>query len=89
MYKVRITTDLRKYTALVRGAKAWKTVFKHRTVVEPVNAYLKEYFQIDNVRYHTRKRTKVHFELVILVYNALKLAIDRMNVKMLTQQQAA
>ncbi len=44
MYKVRITTDLRKYTALVRGEKAWKTVFKHRTAVEPVNAYLKEYF---------------------------------------------
>lgn len=72
-YKVKITTDLRKYTAPARGSKAWKTIFKRRTAVERVNAYLKLYFQLDNVRYRTGKRAKVHFDLVTLVYNASKL----------------
>ncbi|GER68691.1 hypothetical protein BpJC4_31620 [Weizmannia acidilactici] len=30
VYKVKITTDLRKYTAPARGSKAWKTIFKRR-----------------------------------------------------------
>ncbi len=88
VYKVRITTDLRKYTAPARGSIAWKTIFKRRTAVERVNAYLKGYFQLDNVRYRTGKRAKVHFDLVTLVYNASKLAADRINA-VLIQQQAA
>lgn len=88
VYKVKITTDLRRYTAPARGSKAWKTIYKRRTAVERVNAYLKEYFQLNNVRYRTGKRAKVHFDLVTLVYNASKLAIDRINTK-LNQQQAA
>jgi transposase len=88
VYKVKITTDLRKYTAPARGSKAWKNLFKRRTSVERVNAYLKEYFQLNNVRYRTGKRAKVHFDLVTLVYNASKLAIDRINA-LLNQQQAA
>lgn len=88
VYKVKITTDLRKYTAPARGSKAWKTIFKRRTAVERVNAYLKEYFQLNNVRYRTGKRAKVHFDLVTLVYNASKLAADRINA-VLNQQQAA
>lgn len=87
VYKVKITTDLRRYTAPARGSKAWKTLFKQRTAVERVNAYLKEYFQLDNVRYRTGKRAKVHFDLVTLVYNASKLACDRLNS--LFDQQAA
>lgn len=86
IYKVKITTDLRKYTAPARGTKAWKTVFKRRTAVERVNAYLKLYFQLDNVRYRTGKRAKVHFDFVTLVYNASKLAADRIR-KMLENQQ--
>jgi len=86
IYKVKITTDLRKYTAPARGTKAWKTVFKRRTAVERVNAYLKLYFQLDNVRYRTGKRAKVHFDFVTLVYNASKLATDRIR-KMLENQQ--
>ncbi len=78
VYKVKITTDLRKYTAPARGSKAWKTLFKRCTAVERVNAYLKEYFQLNNVRYRTGKRAKVHFDLVTLVYNASKLAVDRL-----------
>ena len=88
VYKVRITTDLRKYTAPARGSKAWKTIFKRRTAVERVNAYLKGYFQLNNVRYRTGKRAKVHFDIVTLIYNASKLAGDRINA-MLNQQQAA
>ncbi|PLR82613.1 IS5/IS1182 family transposase [Bacillus canaveralius] len=88
IYKIRITTDLRKYTAPARGSKAWKSIFKRRTAVERVNAYLKGYFQLDNVRYRTGKRAKVHFDIITLVYNASKLAVDRINAQ-LNQQQAA
>ncbi|GGE28088.1 hypothetical protein GCM10011391_03250 [Pullulanibacillus camelliae] len=87
VYKVKITTDLRRYTAPARGSKAWKTLFKQRTAVERVNAYLKEYFQLNNVRYRTGKRVRVHFNLVTLVYNASKLACDRINATL--NQQAA
>lgn len=80
VYKVKITSDLRKYTAPARGSKVWKTLFKKRSAVERVNAYLKEYFQLNNVRHRTGKKAKVHFDLVTLVYNASQLAVDRMNV---------
>jgi|SRR5690625_2854468 len=88
VYKVKITTDLRKYTAPARGSRAWKKLFKRRTAVERVNGYLKEFFQLNNVRYRTGKRAKVHFDIVTLIYNASKLAADRVNV-LLTQQQTA
>ncbi|GAA0310814.1 hypothetical protein GCM10008924_30500 [Gracilibacillus halotolerans] len=88
VYKVKITTDLRRYTAPARGSKAWKNIFKRRTAVERVNAYLKEFFQLNNVRYPTGKRAKIHFDMVTLIYNASKLAADRMNA-MLNQQQVA
>lgn len=89
IYKVKITTDLRRYTAPARGSKIWKTLFKRRTAVERVNAYLKEFFQLNNVRYRTGKRAKVHFDLVTLVYNASKLAADRINALLNHKQQAA
>jgi transposase len=88
VYKVKMTTDLRKYTAPARGSKAWKIKFKCRTAVERVNAYLKQFFQLNNVRYRTGKRAKVHFDLVTLVYNASKLAADRINA-LLNRRQAA
>ncbi|MFC0472209.1 transposase, partial [Halalkalibacter kiskunsagensis] len=88
VYKVKITTDLRKYTAPARGSNTWKVIFKRRTAVERVNAYLKEFFQLNNLRNRTRKRAKVHFDLVTLVYNASKLAVDRIRASH-KQQQAA
>jgi len=88
VYKVKITTDLRRYTVPARGSKVWKHIYKRRSPVERVNAYLKEYYQLDNVRYRTGKRTKVHFDIVTLVYNVSKLASDRINL-LLNQQQAA
>lgn len=77
VYKIKVETDLRKYTAPARGTKTWKELYDQRTAVERVNAYLKEFFQLNNVRYRTGKRAKVHFDWVILVYNAAKLATDR------------
>ncbi|MFD2628941.1 transposase [Oceanobacillus kapialis] len=82
VYKVKITQDLRRYTAPARGSKAWRTIFKRRTAVERVNAYLKEFFQLNNVRYRTGKRAKVHFDMITLIYNASKLAADRMNAQL-------
>ncbi|WP_339060282.1 IS1182 family transposase [Tepidibacillus marianensis] len=79
VYKVKITTDLRRYSAPARGSVAWKQIYKERTAVERVNAYLKEYFQLNNVRYRTGRKAKFHFDLSVLVYNASKLAIDRIN----------
>jgi transposase len=88
VYKVKITSDLRKYTAPARGSKAWKTIFKRRTAVERVNAYLKEFFQLNNVRYRTGKRAKIHFDMATLIYNASKLATDRIKVQLHHQQAA-
>jgi hypothetical protein len=88
VYKVKITQDLRKYTAPARGSKAWNKIFKRRSAVERVNAYLKEFFQLNNVRYRTGERAKVHFDMVTLVYNASKLAADRINAQLHQQQTA-
>lgn len=88
VYKVKITTDLRKYSAPARGSQVWNNIFKRRTAVERVNAYLKEFFQLNNVRYRTGKRAKIHFDMITLVYNASKLAADRINAQ-LNQQQVA
>ncbi|TES54230.1 IS1182-like element IS662 family transposase [Halalkalibacterium halodurans] len=86
VYKVKITTDLRRYTAPARGSKAWKNLYKQRSAVERVIAYLKEFFQLNNVRYRTGKRAKVHFDLTQLVYNGSKLACDRI-AKVLSEKE--
>ena len=89
VFKMKITKDLRRYTAPARGSKAWKSIYNRRTAVERVNAYLKEFFQLNNVRYRTGKRAKVHFDIVTLIYNASKLAVDRINTALKQQSQAA
>ena len=63
VYKIKMETDIRKYSAPGRGSEAWKKLYKQRTAVERVNAYLKEFFQLKNVRYRTGKKAKVHFDL--------------------------
>lgn len=87
VYKMKITTDLRKYTAPARGSKLWKEISKKRSAVERVNAYLKEFFQLNNVRHRTGERAKTHFNLVTLVYNGMKLVCDRLNFRL--NEQAA
>lgn len=88
VFKMKITKDLRRYTAPARGSRAWEAIYKRRSAVERVNAYWKEFFQLNNVRFRTGKRAKVHFGMVTLIYNASKLAADRMNAQ-LNQQKAA
>ncbi|GED17493.1 Transposase DDE domain-containing protein [Aneurinibacillus migulanus] len=80
--KMKKTVDLRRYPAPSRGSKAWKKLYKERTSVERVNAYLKEYFQLNNVRYRSGELAKVHVDLLCLLFNASKLAVDRMNVEL-------
>src|SRR5699024_12875946 len=48
VFKMKVTKDLRKYTAPARGSKAWQSIYNRRTAVERVNAYLKEFFQLNN-----------------------------------------
>lgn len=87
IYKVKIATDLRRYSAPARDSASWKHIYKERTAVERVIGYLKEYFQLNNIRYRTGSRAKVQFNLSILVYNAAKLTVDRMNQQL--KEQAA
>lgn len=89
VFKIKCETDIRKYTYPARGSELWKKLYKERTAVERVNAYLKQYFQLNNVRHRTGKKAKLHFNLVTFIYNACKLAVDRMNALLQTQSQAA
>jgi len=50
-----------------------------KTAVERVNAYLKESFQLNNMRNRIGKKAKLHLSLITLLFNASKLAADRIN----------
>ncbi|WP_399553693.1 hypothetical protein [uncultured Vagococcus sp.] len=39
---IKQTTDVRRYAHPARGTNAWKSLYKKRSAVERVNAYLKE-----------------------------------------------
>ncbi len=82
VFKVKITSDLRKYCAPARGSERWKQLFKQRSSVERVFAYLKQYFGLNQIRYRTGKRAKFQFDLITLVYNGIKLALDRLNARL-------
>ncbi|RPJ95674.1 IS4/IS5 family transposase [Rummeliibacillus sp. TYF005] len=89
VFKIKCKTDIRKYTYPARGSVLWKKLYKERTAVERVNAYLKEYFQLNNVRHRTGRKAKLHFNMVTFIYNACKLAVDRLNAKLNEQNTAA
>jgi len=80
------TTDLRKNSAPARGSALWKEIAKKRSAVERVNAYLKEYFQFNNIRHRTGQKVGAHFNFVTLIYNSMKLASDRLKQQL--QEQA-
>jgi transposase len=82
VYKIKVTNDLRKYSAPARGSNAWKIIYKRRTAVERVIAYLKEFFQLNNIRYRTGKRAKLHVDFAQIIYNGAKLACDRLNARL-------
>lgn len=68
-----------------RGRKT-KEENKERTAVERVNAYLIQYFQLNNVRHRTGRKGKMHFNLVKFIYNACKLAVDRLCIITITKR---
>ena len=78
IYKKKITDDLRRYTAPARGSMKWDEIYKERSSVERVNAYLKGFFLLDQIYHCTGVKAKVHFDLVHIAYNASKLAVDRL-----------
>lgn len=89
VFKIKCETDIRKYTYPARGSGLWKKLYKERTAVKRVNAYLKQYIQLNNVRHRTGKKAKLHFNLGTFIYNACKLAVDRMNALVQAQNKAA
>lgn len=88
-FKIKRSVDLRKYTSVARGSQKWHSLYRKRAAVERVNAYLKEYFGLNNVRHRTGEKARTHFYFVTLTYNACKLAIDRLNVLLETEIKAA
>lgn len=78
IYKKKITDDLRRYTAPARGSVKWNEIYKERSSVERVNAYLKCYLLLNQTYHCTGVKAKVHFDLNHIAYNASKIAVDRL-----------
>lgn len=82
VFKIKVESDIRKYTVPARGSKSYKELYKKRTAVERVNAYTKEFFQLNNIRHRGGALAKVDFDISCLVYTLSKRAVDRMNKQM-------
>jgi transposase len=82
VFKIKIESDIRKYTVPARGSHSYKELYKKRTAVERVNAYLKEFFQLNNIRHRSGAKAKIDFDISCLVYTMGKLAVDRINKHM-------
>ncbi|QGQ93745.1 transposase [Paenibacillus psychroresistens] len=78
VFKKKIDDNPRRYTVPARGSDRYREQYKKRTAVERVNAYLKEFFQLNNIR-HRGALAKVDFEFACLTYTACKLTADRLN----------
>lgn len=88
VFKIRIETDLRKHTYPARGSKSFVKLYKKRTAVERVFAYLKEYFGMKRTR-HRGVRASVDFQLSTLAYNLSKFALDKLNQQLNQRRQVA
>jgi transposase len=88
VFKKKVEDNPRRYTVPARGSDRYYELYKKRTAVERVNAYLKEYFQLNNIR-HRGALAKVDFELACLTYTACKLTVDRLNQSSKAQKSAA
>ncbi|WP_052416668.1 transposase [Paenibacillus sp. FSL R5-0912] len=88
VFKIRIQTDLRKHTYPARGSESFTELYKKRTAVERVFAYLKEYFGMKRTR-HRGVRASVDFQLSTLAYNLSKFALDKLNKQLSKSQQVA
>lgn len=82
VFKIKVESDIRKYTVPARGSQSYKELYKKRTAVERVNAYLKGFFQLNNIRHRGGALAKVDFDISCLVYTLSKLAVDRINKQM-------
>ncbi|NHN34858.1 transposase [Paenibacillus agricola] len=78
VFKIKRDSDPRKYTVPARGSDGYYDLYKKRTAVERVHAYLKEYFQLNNMR-HRGTKAQVDFYFSCLTYTASKLTVDRWN----------
>jgi transposase len=88
VFKKKVDDNPRRYTVPARGSDSFKEQYKKRTAVERVNAYLKEYFQLNNIR-HRGALAKVDFEFTCLTYTACKLTADRLNQSIKMNKLAA
>lgn len=89
VFKIKVETDIRKYTVPARGSQSYKELYKKRTAVERVNAYTKEFFQLNNIRHRGGAVAKVDFDIACLVYTLSKLAVDRINQQVNETRQAS
>jgi len=87
VFKFRVDEDVRRFTAPGRGSQKWAQLFKQRTAIERVFAYLKLYLELGSTR-KLKKRALVDIQLSYLTYNLCKLALDRLNRTMLEPQVA-
>lgn len=78
VFKIRLETDVRKHTYPARGSERFAELYKKRTAVERVFAYLKGYFGLGRTR-HRGVRATVDFQLSMLAYNLSKFALDKLN----------
>ncbi|RXZ76571.1 IS5/IS1182 family transposase, partial [Paenibacillaceae bacterium] len=78
VHKIRVAKDIRRYTVPARGSESFKVLYKRRTAVERVFAYLKLYFGMGSTRWR-QTRARVDFDLSCLAYNLSKLTLDRLN----------
>ncbi|MGM0110168.1 transposase [Enterococcus sp. DIV0187] len=57
--KVKQMSDPRKHAHPARGTRAWQKLYNQRSAVERVNAYLKEDFQLGQLRFYRPERVQV------------------------------
>ncbi|MOA13606.1 Transposase DDE domain protein [compost metagenome] len=88
VHKIRIEKDIRKYTAPGRGSEKFVELFKQRTAIERVFAYLKLYFEMGSTR-KRKKRAFVDLDLSLLTYNLCKFALDSLNKSICKFKQVA
>lgn len=88
VHKIKIEQDLRKYTYPARGSESFIELYKKRTAVERVFAYLKEYFGLKRTR-HRGLRATVDFQLSSLAYNLCKFSLDKLNKRIEKSTEAA
>lgn len=89
VYKIKIETGIRKFSATGRGSEVWKKLCTSKEYCRTSERMPKRTLAIKKCQISLGKRKKVHFDSVTLVYNASKLTVDQMNQKMKEMNPAA